>query len=331
VEDPFDGPTPGDDVATVIKGTTGNDLLRGTSTAELILAGDGSDKIFGGSGDDIIAAGAGDDFRIEGGRGADTFRFTQNNGTNIIRDFEDGKDKIEIAGLTFADLVIVDDPNAGRLRIFTPDDYGTKIVVDYDHPILLNESDFAFTAPDMPYKNGDDHTARPVEVSDVTPKITDDAIHVPLDDHPPLPTGNPPVGDSSLLQVDGTDARDVLRGTDAAEIFFAGGGADKVFAGGGDDVIVSGAGDDFRLEGGNGADTFVFASHNNTNIIRDFEAGTDQIAFEGLTFADLSFAEDAATGRVRITTPDAFGTKVVVMSETPFDLTENDFQFFPLG
>lgn len=67
-------------IATVIRGTDGDDLLVGTTADERIQGGDGDDTLIGGGGYDTLEGGAGDD-RIEltatvvavGGQGADTF------------------------------------------------------------------------------------------------------------------------------------------------------------------------------------------------------------------------------------------------------------------
>ncbi|MEL6641992.1 MAG: hypothetical protein AAFP98_11900, partial [Pseudomonadota bacterium] len=364
VDDPFVGPTPGDDPAEVIEGTDDKDVLRGTSTSELILAGDGSDKVFGGAGDDVIVAGGGNDYRLEGGRGADTFRFSSHNDTNVIRDFEDGVDKIAFEGLSFEDLQIIDEPAKSKISILTPDGYGTKVVIVYDAPISLTAEDFMFSGSDpledmmddnMPGDGttdgdmsdddmtGDDMTDGDIphdgggmmedpldDDEDMNDPLDDDEVTDPVDHQGGMDDDDPLEDIADLIQVNGSDGRDVLRGTDAAEIFFAGGGTDKVFAGGGDDVVVAGAGTDFRLEGGSGADTFLFSQMNSGNYIRDFEDGIDQIAFEGIGFADLTIEDDAAGGRVRIFTPDDYGTSVIVTYDSPITLNEDDFQFVPL-
>ncbi|MCA0034814.1 beta strand repeat-containing protein, partial [Mesorhizobium sp. B263B2A] len=67
-----------------IAGTSQNDHLVGTS---------GADTLVGGAGDDTICGGAGNDVLI-GGTGADQFRLATNTGTDTIKDFVAGTDKI---------------------------------------------------------------------------------------------------------------------------------------------------------------------------------------------------------------------------------------------
>ena len=84
-------------------GTAANDWIIGTASG---------DAIHGGDGDDYIDAGAGGDWYVQGGTGADIFRFEShdsgpsNDGLKIF-DWEDGVDKVHLAGgLTYADLVV---------------------------------------------------------------------------------------------------------------------------------------------------------------------------------------------------------------------------------
>ena len=85
---------------------TGEDLLLGTDTGNILkgLGGDdrlsargGNDKLFGGAGDDYLDAGAGRD-QLFGGDGVDTFHFDKGHGVDIIKDFENNVDRIEIDG-----------------------------------------------------------------------------------------------------------------------------------------------------------------------------------------------------------------------------------------
>jgi Ca2+-binding RTX toxin-like protein len=81
---------------------------------DILIGGLGSDVIDGSYGDDTLYGGAGQDF-LTGGEGIDTFVFNPGDGSpdyskiNIIDDFEDGKDIIELRGLNFSDLTITQD------------------------------------------------------------------------------------------------------------------------------------------------------------------------------------------------------------------------------
>ncbi len=111
----------GDDVAY---GGTGNDELYGDDGADWLFGEAGNDKLFGGAGADLLMGGAGTD-EITGGAGndwmwggdmtgagdgvKDTFFFGAAWGGDVIWDFEDGKDILDVSGAgitSFADLTI---------------------------------------------------------------------------------------------------------------------------------------------------------------------------------------------------------------------------------
>ena len=78
----------GDDEDNVIEGNGGADTLDG---------GDGADTLDGGSGDD----------ELSGGHGADIFRFAPGHGNDIILDFSNGEDRIDLSDLDIEDLSAV--------------------------------------------------------------------------------------------------------------------------------------------------------------------------------------------------------------------------------
>lgn len=102
----------GDDVMT---GGTKNDVLKGRAGGDAVLGGRGNDLVDGGTGDDWLVGGDGAD-RLIGGPGADTciggkgkdrFILAEGDGTDRIPDFQDGTDRIGLAGgLSFAQLNI---------------------------------------------------------------------------------------------------------------------------------------------------------------------------------------------------------------------------------
>jgi endoglucanase len=79
-------------------GQAGNDGLWGNEGNDLIWGDDGDDRIFGGLGNDIL----------EGGAGADTFVFTIGEGSDTIKDFTNGVDRIQLTGgLTFDQVEVI--------------------------------------------------------------------------------------------------------------------------------------------------------------------------------------------------------------------------------
>jgi serralysin len=116
---------------------------------------------------------------------------------------------------------------------------------------------------------------------------------------------NDPTGDT----VNGDDGDDIIIGGDvAADFIFGGDGNDNIqafattpeagtapdtiFGGDGDDTIAGGNGDDTlageagtdTITTNGGTDTVIFARGSGTDIITDFQVGTDQISLQG--FAD---------------------------------------------
>jgi len=139
--------------STTITGTSRNDILRGTASADLIgglagrdrlygrggndtlsgglgqdrlyggqgrdtlLGGEGNDILIGNNGDDLLDGGAGND-RLDGNAGRDTFVLAPGMGRDIIFNFSDGTDSIQLGGgLSFSDLEIVGSGRSTRITI----------------------------------------------------------------------------------------------------------------------------------------------------------------------------------------------------------------------
>ncbi len=98
----------GEDGNDTLKGAAGNDILNGDNKNDLLFGGidndilnggDGADTLKGGSGEDTLIGGSGLD-HFFGGAESDRFRLesTTTANRNIIRDFEDGIDLLELSG-----------------------------------------------------------------------------------------------------------------------------------------------------------------------------------------------------------------------------------------
>ncbi len=91
----------GDDIAEgrggqdIIHGGTGDDRLGGGTSSDTLFGGAGADTIDGGAGTDRINGGTGDDL-LTGGKQADTFVFHRDAGFDVITDFVDGADTIDL-------------------------------------------------------------------------------------------------------------------------------------------------------------------------------------------------------------------------------------------
>lgn len=98
-----------------VDGGIGNDLVRGDIDADIIRGGDGNDSLFGGRGTDQLFGDAGDDFlsgdrdrdTLTGGEGSDIFALAIGGGLDIITDFGNGSDFIQVpAGVSISDILI---------------------------------------------------------------------------------------------------------------------------------------------------------------------------------------------------------------------------------
>ena len=135
---------PGDDRGF---GGSGNDVIGGFAGND-ILSGDGGDDIIrGGAGDDILMGVTGDDI-LKGGSGSDVFVFGNGDGTDIIRDFEVGIDKIGLVEgeLAFEDLTITQKANYTVLGV--ADTGETLAIIGKTQASSITESSF-MVVPDV--------------------------------------------------------------------------------------------------------------------------------------------------------------------------------------
>ncbi|MEB3280463.1 MAG: calcium-binding protein [Lyngbya sp.] len=87
-----------------ISGGLGNDRIGGKGGNDALYGDEGDDKIWGDHGDDLLWGGLGND-TVTGGQGNDTFVLASGEGTDLIADFQIGKDLIGLAnGLDFGQL-----------------------------------------------------------------------------------------------------------------------------------------------------------------------------------------------------------------------------------
>ncbi|MEL6520368.1 MAG: calcium-binding protein [Pseudomonadota bacterium] len=113
-----------------LNGGNGNDTVRGGAGDDTVRGGNGDDDVNGGSGDDDVRGGFGDD-DVKGGEGNDTVNggrdsdvmaggsgedifvfdgtWGENAGDDIIIDFEDGVDQIQLLNSSIQSVSQVDD------------------------------------------------------------------------------------------------------------------------------------------------------------------------------------------------------------------------------
>ena len=132
-------------------------------------------------------------------------------------------------------------------------------------------------------------------------------------------------------RLEGDDGADHLLGVGGGDLLLGGAGNDWLDGGRDDDTLHGGAGDDLlrgrtgedTLYGEAGADRFLFGAGDGSNLIADYEDGTDQIWFYQETGAATPDVTDGADGAV-VRYADI---TVTVAGVDAADLTADDFVF----
>jgi cyclophilin family peptidyl-prolyl cis-trans isomerase len=129
-----------------ISGLNGSDRLLGQEGADRLAGGTGNDFLQGGAGNDVINGGAGND-RIAGnagrdriitGGGRDTILIGRGEGLDVVTDFTDGFDKIQLTGpLSFGQLTIRQQRNdtliqVGSTQLLTLENVNANLLTQAD-------------------------------------------------------------------------------------------------------------------------------------------------------------------------------------------------------
>lgn len=273
------------DLAPEQRGGPGDNRLQGDARGDLLAGMAGDDTLIGGGGDDILFDSTGAD-ELWGGAGADVFVLAGDGDADVIRDFEPGRDRIDLSGWgrVYAVEVL---PMAER-RGVTVIRWGDEVL--YVHsadgrnldPALFQSSDvfglWHVVAPlpepggmiggsagrDTLTGGGGDDTlmgsagADRMEGGGGFDLVDYGAARAPLRADLAQPGSNAGLaaGDSytGVEGLAGGSAGDVLAGDGRDNLLLGRGGADRLSGGAGDDVLDGGAGAD-TLAGGAGADT----------------------------------------------------------------------------
>jgi Ca2+-binding RTX toxin-like protein len=126
----------GNALDNALSGRGGNDVLVGNGGNDTLDGGAGNDKIAGGFGADIMSGGSDsdtfyffelDDSRIVGGKPQD-----------VITDFQQGQDKIDLSNIDFAlnELLVLDNQNVGGVNY-------SYVGIDSNHNGVFDEGEFA--------------------------------------------------------------------------------------------------------------------------------------------------------------------------------------------
>lgn len=96
----------GSTISELIVGNDGQDSLSGGDGNDSLFGGKGNDQLFGDGGDDFVSGDQGND-TLTGGEGSDRFVLSTGGGLDIITDFGNGSDFIQVpAGVSISDILI---------------------------------------------------------------------------------------------------------------------------------------------------------------------------------------------------------------------------------
>ena len=122
-----------------LRGGADNDMLYGEEGNDRLIGDRGDDMLYGGAGDDLLIGHFGDDYliggdgfdRLIGGQGADVFKVEGSQGVELIADFEQGTDKIDLSfyEVGSVDQLNISAANAGGVKIDLTDQGGETVIV----------------------------------------------------------------------------------------------------------------------------------------------------------------------------------------------------------
>jgi hypothetical protein len=148
----------------LLRGYTGNDLIRGGQDDDSLRGGDGDDTLYGDLGFDTLTGNAGSDVLI-GGSNYDVFTLSDESGSDIIADFEDGIDQIELPeNISISDVEIVPLEN-GSTGIFLASSGELLAAINGVASSAISGDDFIGEVSTTPTSPG---IANPTQVVDVS-------------------------------------------------------------------------------------------------------------------------------------------------------------------
>ncbi|MGL5082425.1 MAG: DUF4347 domain-containing protein [Microcoleaceae cyanobacterium] len=130
-------------------GGAGNDLISGNEGQDLLCGDTGNDTLFGGKDNDTLVGGEGNDRllgdlgndTLAGGAGLDQFVLVVETGADVIVDFTDGEDVLELlGGLSFLDLTLEQRGESVVIQV------GTELLVTLNQVSLSSITEVDFTS-----------------------------------------------------------------------------------------------------------------------------------------------------------------------------------------
>jgi Ca2+-binding RTX toxin-like protein len=285
--------------ADTLDGGPGNDLLQGGARPDILTGGDGFDTLVGGGGRDVLNGGAGNDALRGGagddvivtGAGMDRVFFGGGDGADTVSDFTLGTDRIQLVGVTTAQVTATARTVGGvsglELRLPGGETLFIEGAAAAQPGQLGLKGAFAGTQP------------------------------APAPGAPSLPTTGG--------RVDGTPGDDWLKGLGGAELLLGGEGSDDLQGLNGDDVLRGGRDHD-GLTGGAGVDTFVFGRGDGYDWVVDFQPGIETIWLEGIGPGQVAQTVESRWGMTGLQLDFGGGDEMFLQGVTQ-QIAQTDFVF----
>ncbi|NJO78005.1 MAG: calcium-binding protein [Cyanobacteria bacterium RM1_2_2] len=271
----------GDDT---LRGVNGDDVLKGGAGDDRLEGGNGNDNLQGGDNDDTLDGGEGND-TLAGGVGADVFVLQQKRGDTLIRDFEDGIDKLGLsAGL-----------NTKNIQL---EQRGSSTVVSWNGielATLLGTNTQQITQGDFERASRAGRRIRGTNQADTLNGTGGSDVISGLQRGDTLKGGG---GDD---EISGDNGNDLLLGQAGDDSLAGGNNNDTLNGGVGDDFLEAGNGNDVLI-GGKGADIFFLERKTGTTIIEDFQDGVDVFSFlkEDINSSQITFQQIGADTAIKL-------------------------------
>lgn len=282
----------GDSNRNSIQGREGDDVIDGGAGDDHLEGDEGNDQVFGGAGSDWINAAPGNDL-FNGGDDFDSvsYRWWHEPSSGVQIDLSLGTNQVINDGFGGTDTLVSIENVLGSdvADSLTGDALDNSLHGEGGDDVINGAAgdDFIVGGPGndtLDGGDGDDTAAYPFW-SDVN-----QAIDIDLENN--IANNDGFGGVDTLLNfetIQGSQFNDIIRGDSLGN---------NLRGGDGDDLLVPRGGDDY-VEGGNGADTFVYADSDGNlqfDTIGDFEPGIDQIDLQNVgSITDFTELGAAAT------------------------------------
>ena len=303
----------GTSIDAYMHGTEGNDFILGGAGDDHLYGETGNDNLYGDEGNDTLYGGQGDDM-LYGGAGNDTFVYADGDGIDVVKDYEEGKDTLQISAgsITKAekkDGAVILTVGTGSITlegasnktIQIQDNNGKytlsaeKINLDPAYTGIMDANTLLSSVITIDGQQTSSITiignAQNNEIFGSSGSDTlyggegNDSMHGDVlrfyrlgeDDYLDGGAGDDYLdGGAGNDELHGGDGNDGLEGSFGADTMFGEAGDDNLIGGPGLDHLCGGAGND-ELCGGEGPDVFTFYDNDGDDVITDYSWGENDI------------------------------------------------------